>query len=305
MRHSWHGWTCMMTDLSGLTVYNHLAKAAVPLQASAAFGDGLAGSLWDRDEVAHTRYETPTHHTLSLYVSAGDTCRRKLGQQFVPSFGAGSLCLMPSDMTSEWDVGGPVKMLHLYISRTAFQRAVLETTGLDPRHVELRDVPYFQDHLIQSVMQNVILPLDWNEPAERLSISYAAQTLLTYLATRHTNRLTSPSHMRGGLPANSLNRVKELIHARLASPLSIIDLAECAGLTPYHFARSFKRSTGESPHAFVLRCRIEHAKEILSQGASLAQAALCCGFSSQSHFTARFRSITGLTPGQFVRARKG
>lgn len=294
-----------MTNLSKLTVYNHLAKAAVPLRASAAFGDGLAGSLWDRDEIAHTRYEAPTHHTLSLYVSAGDTCRRKLGQQLIPSFGAGSLCLMPSDVTSEWDIGGPVEMLHLYISRPAFQRAVLETTGIDPRHVELRDVPYFQDNIIQSMMQNVILPLDWNEPAERISISYAAQTLLTYLVTRQTNRLTNTSQVRGGLSANVLNRVKELIHAELASPLSITDLADCAGLAPHHFARSFKRSTGESPHTFVMRCRIEHAKEILSNGASLAQAALSCGFSSQSHFTARFRGITDLTPGQFVRARNG
>lgn len=295
----------MTIDLSGLTVYNHLAQAAVPLRASASFGDGLACSLWDRDEIAHTRYEAPTHHTLSLYVSAGDTCRRKLGQQFLPSFGAGSLCLMPSDMTSDWDVGGPVEMLHLYISRAAFQRAVLETTGFDPRHVELRDVPYFKDSVIQSLMQHVILPLDWNEPAERLSISYAAQTLLTYLATHQTNRQARAEQVRGGLSANVLNRVKELIHAQLASPLSITDLAECAGLAPYHFARSFKRSTGESPHAFVMRCRIEHAKTVLSQGASLAETSLNCGFSSQSHFTARFRSLTGLTPGQFIRARNG
>lgn len=291
----------MSINLSELTVYNHLAKAAVPLRASAAFGDELAASLWDRDEIAHTRYEAPSHHTLSLYVSGGGTCRRQLGGAFMPSFGAGSLCLMPSDVTSDWDIGGPVGMLHLYISRQAFQRAVLETTGLDPRHVELRDIPYFQDNLIQSVMQQVILPLDWSEPAERLSLSYAAQTLISYLVTRQTNRLTKTEPMRGGLSANILKRVKDLIHANMDSPLSITDLADCAGLTPYHFARSFKCSTGESPHVFVLRCRIERAKEFLRQGISLADTALSCGFSSQSHFTNRFRQSTGLTPGQFVR----
>lgn len=295
----------MKTDLSGLTIFDSLAKAAVPLQASVAFGDGLTAALWDRDEVAHTRYEAPTHHTLSLYVSGGHTCRRQLGRQFMSSFGSGSLCLMPREVTSVWDVGGPVKMLHLYISHQAFQRTVTEATGFDPKYVELLDIPYFQDDLIESIIRQVLLPLDWNEPAERLTISHAAQTLLAYLVTRHTNRRPDAEQTRGGLSAHSLKRVKELIHTELSSPLSITDLAECAGLAPYHFARAFKRSTGESPHAFVLRCRIEHAKGALNHGASLAETALRCGFSSQSHFTARFRRLTGLTPGQFVRTKNG
>lgn len=295
----------MTNDFSGLTIYNHLARAAVPLQAAATFGDGLSAALWDRDEVAHTRYDAPTHHTLSLYVSGGGTCRRQIGRQFMPSFGSGSLCLMPMDVTSDWDIGGPVGMLHLYISRQAFSRAVVETTGADPKYVELRDVPYFQNAQLESLIRQAILPLNWNEPAERLNISHAAQTLLTYLVTRQTNRRAGAEQFRGGLALNTLKRVKDLIHADLAKPLSITDLAICAGLTPYHFARAFKRSTGESPHAFVLRCRIEHAKQALRHGTSQAETALLCGFGSQSHFSARFRHLTGLTPGQFIKTQRG
>ena len=193
----------MKTDLSGLTIYDSLARAAVPLQASVAFGDGLTAALWDRNEIAHTRYESPTHHTLSLYVSGGQSCRRQLGRQFMPSFGSGSLCLMPMEVTSDWDVGGKVGMLHLYISHQAFQRTVVEATGLAPKHVELRDVPYFQDPCIEAIFRQVILPLDWNEPAERLTLSHAAQTLLAYLVTRQTNRQPGAGRIRGGLSANS------------------------------------------------------------------------------------------------------
>ena len=290
-----------MLNLAGHSVYDHLASAGVPLRAAATFGDGLAGALWDRNEDATARYETPSHHTLSLYVSGGLAFRRRLGEAAVPSFGPGSLCLMPRGASSEWEVSGPIRMLHLYISRQAFDRAVVATIDADPDRVHLLDVPYFQDPVIESVMRQVVLPLDWNEPSEQVAISHAAQTLLAYLISRLTERGPRALEARGGLSPAALRRVSEFIAAHLAAPLSVMDLASCAGLSPHHFARAFRRSTGESPHAFVLRCRIERAKEILSGGMAVSDVAALCGFSSQSHFTARFRQMTGVTPGQFVR----
>lgn len=82
-------------------------------------------------------------------------------------------------------------------------------------------------------------------------------------------------------------------------------LAAVADLSPYHFARAFKRSVGSSPHRYVLRRRIERAKYHLAAGElSLAAVALACGFGSQSHFSAHFRAATGLTPRQFGSCRQ-
>lgn len=290
-----------MKHLTGLTVHDHLASAAVPLRASASFGSGLAGALWDRDETAAAQYENPNHHTLSLYVSGGIAFRRRLQGGYMSSFGAGSLCLMPEGATSEWEVSGPVCMLHLYISRSAFQRAVMEIIGADPAHVTLREMPYFQDPALEAVMRQIMLPLDWDEPAERVAVSHGAQTLLAYLVSRMTNREPRATLSRGGLSAFALRRLKEFVAAHLDHPLSIADMAACVNLSPYHFARAFKRSTGESPHAYVLRQRIATAKTALATGRSLAETAVLCGFSSQSHFTERFRAQTGITPGQFQR----
>ena len=148
-------------------------------------------------------------------------------------------------------------------------------------------------------MRQVVLSLDWDEPAERVAVSHSAQTVLAYLISRMTNRDPRAILSRGGLPAFTLRRLHDFIVAHLDKPISIADMAACAGLSPYHFARAFKRSTGESPHAYVLRQRISLAKTILANGQSLIEAATLCGFSSQSHFTARFRAQTGITPGQF------
>jgi AraC family transcriptional regulator len=148
-----------------------------------------------------------------------------------------------------------------------------------------------------------MLPLSWDEPADRLAVSHAGQMLLAYLASRFTERGRRALVARGGLAPAMLRRVVDFVAANLDRPLAISDLASVAGLSPYHFARMFKRSTGESPHGFVLRRRIERAKTLIAGGSrSLAEVALACGFSGQSHFTARFRKVTGMTPGQFVLA---
>jgi len=83
-------------------------------------------------------------------------------------------------------------------------------------------------------------------------------------------------------------------------------MAAVARLSPYHFARQFKRATGLPPHQYViLRC-VERAKQLLQAGTdlSLAQVAVCSGFSDQSQLCHHFKRLVSVTPGQFrTRAR--
>ncbi len=280
----------------------------MPLRASARLGDGIAAALWERNETARTEYAEPGHHTLSLYVEGGDGIRRRRGESVIGGGGTGSLCVMPSGITTDWDVSGPVRMFHLYVPQRAFDRVAVEALDADPASVALCDTTYFRDRYLETVIRAAVLPLDWNEPADRLAISHAGQMLLAYLAARYTERGKTGAAWRalaarGGLAPAALRRVREFVEANLDRPLAVGDLAAVAGLSTYHFARGFKQSTGESPHGFVLRRRIEHAKTLLAaRHASLADVALACGFSSQSHFTARFRELTGVTPGRYAQA---
>jgi AraC family transcriptional regulator len=77
-------------------------------------------------------------------------------------------------------------------------------------------------------------------------------------------------------------------------------LAALAGLSPFHFSRAFKASTGLSPHAYVLHCRVAEAKRLLSHTSlAVADIALRTGFSSPGQLSARFRAATGTTPSAF------
>ncbi|MEO3434509.1 AraC family transcriptional regulator [Inquilinus sp. CAU 1745] len=291
------------TDLGGYTVFDQLRREGVPLRVSARLGDGVGAALWDRNEIAWTKYENPGHHTLSLYVEGGSGISRRGGRAALESAGAGSLCLMPSDLTTDWDVSGEVRLFHLYIPRAAFDRVVVEALDADPARVSLRDATYFHDAYLEAAIRGAVLPLSWDEPADRLAVSHASQMMLAYLASRFTDRGSFPLAARGGLSPGVLRRVTEFMDAHVDRPLCLGDLAGVAGLSAFHFARAFKRSTGQSPHDYLLRQRIERAKRLIETGqGSLAEIALSCGFSGQSHFTARFRQVTSLTPGQFQRA---
>ena len=99
-----------------------------------------------------------------------------------------------------------------------------------------------------------------------------------------------------------LMSLETYIRSNLAEDLSLEALAARAQFSPAHFHRVFTAYFGSSPHEFVLACRIEAAQAALrSDRCSLAELAVSCGFSSQSHFTARFKKATGMTPLQYRR----
>jgi AraC-like DNA-binding protein len=82
------------------------------------------------------------------------------------------------------------------------------------------------------------------------------------------------------------------------------DMAVLAGMSPGHFAKKFRQSTGLSLHRFVNRRRILRSLATLKNDVSLASVALDFGFSSQSHFTRIFNGLTGMTPAKYQKSRK-
>jgi AraC-like DNA-binding protein len=108
---------------------------------------------------------------------------------------------------------------------------------------------------------------------------------------------------RGGLSHSQVHRILRLIEERLPENISVKEMAREAGLSESHFSRIFKRITGETPHQFALRLRLEQARAALARasGATIASVAVECGFFDQSHFTREFRKKFGLTPGEALR----
>jgi AraC family transcriptional regulator len=82
--------------------------------------------------------------------------------------------------------------------------------------------------------------------------------------------------------------------------LGLDEMAQAVGLSTAHFARMFRKSTGETPHQFVLRERLERAKAMLrAPDTRVLDVAVACGFKTQQHFAQAFRDLWGTTPTEY------
>jgi AraC-like DNA-binding protein len=117
--------------------------------------------------------------------------------------------------------------------------------------------------------------------------------------------LTPPPPARGGLPARTMNRVREHVEKHLGESIDLAGLASIAGMSVFHFARQFKHSAGVTPHHYLVARRIERARAMLTEtDLSLSEIALATGFADQSHFARHFRQMTGTTPREFRMAAR-
>jgi len=130
-----------------------------------------------------------------------------------------------------------------------------------------------------------------------------AESLANVLAINLTRHVHWERSQVGMLPQSTLRTVIDYIEGHLEASLTLEQMAAVAHLSPYHFARQFKKATGLPPHQYVIARRVERAKILLRQSSdlSLMQVAVRVGFSDQSQLTRHFKRIVGVTPGQFRR----
>jgi AraC family transcriptional regulator len=137
-------------------------------------------------------------------------------------------------------------------------------------------------------------------PSGRLFLDSIEQAMAVALVNGHAMRHRPVQLYRGGLGSTRLRRIKELVQAKLEGDLSLDEMAQSVGLSTAHFARMFRKSTGETPHQFVLRRRLERAKAMLrAPDARVLDVAVACGFKTQQHFAQVFRDVWGVSPTEY------
>jgi AraC family transcriptional regulator len=109
---------------------------------------------------------------------------------------------------------------------------------------------------------------------------------------------------RGGLAGWQIARVRAYIDRNLHRTIRIRELSTVARRSEAYFSRNFKLAVGESPHAFVMRRRLEKAGHLMmTSSASLSEIALSAGFSDHPHLCRLFRKVFDQSPASWRRAR--
>lgn len=122
--------------------------------------------------------------------------------------------------------------------------------------------------------------------------------LLRVLVARYSSVTAAPRKIQPEPLA--VRRARDFIHANYADNVSLDDLSECSGLSPFHLLRTFRRVIGMPPHAYLRQIRVEQAKQLLAVGTPIAEAAAAAGFVDQSHLNRVFKRILGMTPGAYA-----
>ena len=138
-------------------------------------------------------------------------------------------------------------------------------------------------------------------PATALQQQTVWREMMLLLLQRHA---AVPVPGRTGKEHRAVLLGKELLHAQLAAPPSLEELAAAVNLSPFHFARVFRRATGMPPHTWLMQQRIAQARALLQHGCLPVEVATQLGFADQSHLSRQFKQAYGVGPAAYRSARQ-
>ncbi|MDO6966504.1 helix-turn-helix domain-containing protein [Rhizobium alvei] len=161
---------------------------------------------------------------------------------------------------------------------------------------------YFQDVELGATMRKLARMMgDERKPASK---AYAETLGLTAALEmfRLSHEATSQIFTAGRLTAAQIRLLHDYIDQNLAQDIGLDELASLCGLTRFHFARAFKASFGEPPYQYLMRKRIELARQLLlTTKHPVAEIAAATGFNGASQFGRAFRDLVGQSPLAFRR----
>jgi len=240
------------------------------------------------------------HHYLALL----DACRKD-GETTVDDLprstlrdARGKLIFVPGGCRMQgWAQPGnlPVAFTATYLDPETCSR--LEGGGR-----QLHPILHFENVLLLQMMRHLERILARPESYPRVYVESFAILLLTEVMSLQDGPLPQERRAKGGLAGWQRKAVCDYIEENLNQDVSLGELAGIARLSPHHFCRAFKESTGEPPHRYQMSRRVARAKELLRDPTlSVAAVAGAVGYDSPSRFTTLFRRATGHTPLGFRR----
>lgn len=197
-------------------------------------------------------------------------------------------------LEEEWT---PLACATTILVRPHFLRALVRANGRV--HQDLTAQHAAVDPFMWHMVRSIEIQIRARRVLEKSFVESIAMVIGQHLLSHHTGT-PFQAGAAGGLPAYKVRSATDYVREHYQEDIGFKDIAEHLQMSPFHFARMFKHSTGESPHQFIMRCRIDVAKKLLIEGErGIADIALEVGYKSQSYFTTRFAQFVGATPAAF------
>lgn len=250
------------------------------------------------------RYSAVDDHLIIVHRDGPVAVTRRLGKnQTRRVIAPGGLFILPGGMDFGVELEGELNTLHIYLRKYIVEEVAREFGSGPPAEI----VPGLgsQDLFVEQLAMGVQEALSDEDAASSIYIDHLAYALAARLLRKHSSVAHSVSLPQGGFTQRQLQRATDYMAANLGQSLTLADLARISGLSPSHFARRFKLTTGVAPHQYLMQMRVDCAKRLLRERMPISEIALECGFSHQEHMTRIFRRFVGMTPAIYRRSVRG
>ncbi|MEM6265781.1 MAG: helix-turn-helix transcriptional regulator [Bacteroidota bacterium] len=171
----------------------------------------------------------------------------------------------------------------------------------EDRIIQFSELGCLTDPLSCMIAIHLVKELRANGHADVNHVHHMAISLMSYLVKRYREFKNQEEETpRGGMTQFTFKKIEDYVFTNISSPISISELAELTGNSVYHFARTFRQTTGETPYQFISRLKINQAKELLiNTEQKVIEVAMDVGFNDPGHFTRIFKRQLGVTPTEF------
>ena len=216
----------------------------------------------------------------------------------------GEVAIIPAGPSWKWGFRGETDsdLLPLCLE-DAFLREVARSVQVDPEGMEIVPLLGERDPRIEQI--GLLLKeeieaeglLGGRLYAESLATALAISLIRDHSSLGRKAARKAARERGGGLPRRALKEVIDYIGDNLEKDLALAEMARVTHMSPYHFSRLFKESTGLTPHRYVIERRVQRAEVLLGSSAlPIAEIALLCGFANQSHLNRHFKRLLGVSP---------
>ncbi len=200
------------------------------------------------------------------------------------------------------DIREPLEFLYMYLPRLSLDDFAHEH-DIPRVGVNLfRSGSALEDSIFAGLADVILSLISLGAAADQLLLDQLVVRLQMQFLHRFAQGGRSSTY-RGGMAPWQERCAKSLLDASLTGAITVGRLASECGLSRGHFLQAFRRTTGLTPHQWLMARRVERAKVLLLRSPlPLAEIARRCGFAHQSHFTRVFHRRTGAPPGEWRRA---
>lgn len=226
--------------------------------------------------------------------------RRVDGDWHAETVRPGDVSLLTRSAQSHWVWPRDIEVVHVYLGQDELTSTCKQMYERDVTDVDLRDELKANDPAIHRTAMALTTEAAQGRAGSKLLIDSLTTQLCVHILRRHADVLFRETACRDALTFAQERTVRDYVRTHLNRRISLDDLANTVALSRFHFARRFRRSTGTSPHEFLLGQRVERCKAMLARtDVPLVDIAARCGFADQSHMTRVFKNHVGTTPARY------